>query len=98
MQAKMNNWSGWVDETRPDFLVGKYKQLLIDCGFKVVDECYHFFTPFGFTGLILLSESHFAIHTFPEENQTYIELSSCVDEPFENFMNAIEGRDAYGKS
>ena len=90
MQAKMNNWHDWTQETRPDFLMAKYKKLLINSGFNIVNECIHFFSPYGFTALILLTESHFAIHTFPEENRTYLELSSCVDKPFENFLKLIK--------
>lgn len=82
----MNNWHGWVSETSPDILVAIYKALLEESGFNIVDECYKFFSPQGFTALFLLSESHFAIHTFPEENKTYLELSSCIDEPFEAFI------------
>lgn len=86
MEAKMYNWSGWIAETRPDVLYGFYKPALQDCGFNIVDEQHKFFTPFGYTGLYLLSESHLAIHTFPEENRTYIELSSCVKEQFDKFI------------
>ena len=49
---------------------------------------YHF-TPYGFTALYLLSESHLAIHTFPEENKSYIELSSCIDNPFYKFKDLL---------
>ena len=86
MTAKMNNWSGWVSETSPDVLIARYKALLEESGFNIKKECYEFFTPHGFTALFLLSESHFAIHTFPEENKTYLELSSCIDEPFKAFL------------
>ena len=41
--------------------------------------------PEGYTALWLLGESHFAIHTFPEEQKTYIELSSCNLEYYEFF-------------
>ena len=44
------------------------------------------FEPIGYTALFLLSESHFAIHTFPEHNQTYIELTSCVKKQFDYFI------------
>ena len=91
LQAKMNNWSGWITETRPDILNGIYKKLLIESGFNVISEQYHFFEPFGFTALYLLGESHFAIHTFPEESKTYLELTSCVEKPFYSFINAIKG-------
>ena len=90
MLAKMNKYSEWVSETRPDILVAHYREMLLECGFKICSEQYKFFEPFGFTALFLLSESHFAIHTFPEQKKTYIELSSCVDTPFDNFMKAKE--------
>lgn len=90
MQAKMYNWSGWVTETRPDYLNAFYKKLLIESGFHIKDEIYAFFEPYGFTALYLLSESHFAIHTFPEDSKSYIELSSCVKKYFDNFMMLIE--------
>lgn len=86
MKAKMNNYTDWVECVEPDILYSYYEKLLIDSGFTIVDTCQKFFHPFGFTALFLLSESHFAIHTFPEENKSYIELSSCVDTPFNNFM------------
>lgn len=90
MQAKMNNWSGWISETKPDVLIAKYRSLLSESGFTIIRECYEFFNPHGFTALFLLSESHFAIHTFPEENKSYLELSSCIDPPFEVFMSKID--------
>lgn len=86
MKAKINNYNAWIEEVRPDILHAYYKKLLLDCGFKIVSEQVHFFEPFGFTCLFLLTESHFAIHTFPEENKTYIELSSCIDDPFNKFL------------
>jgi len=33
-----------------------------------------------------LSESHFAIHTFPEENKFYWELSSCIEQKYVDFI------------
>lgn len=91
MVAKINNWHDWVQETRLDFLMAKYKTELLASGFNIVDVVCHFFEPYGFTALFLLSESHFAIHTFPEENKTYVELSSCVDNPFNAFVALQKG-------
>nr|DAO98746.1 MAG TPA: S-adenosylmethionine decarboxylase [Caudoviricetes sp.] len=34
----------------------------------------------------LLTESHFAVHTFPEFGKTYIELSSCNPDFFTKFI------------
>jgi S-adenosylmethionine/arginine decarboxylase-like enzyme len=50
----------------------------------------YYFKPQGYSSLYLLSESHFAIHTFPEENQTYIELTSCVKKQFDKFIKSIK--------
>lgn len=35
------------------------------------------FTPDGFTMLVLLSESHASIHTYPEHNACFIDLFTC---------------------
>lgn len=96
MIAKINNWHDWVSETRPDTLMAKYKADLNKSGFNVVDTVCHFFDPYGFTALFLLSESHFAIHTFPEAGKTYIELSSCVDEPFNRFLKLQNNGENHG--
>lgn len=97
MEAKMNNKAWWISETRADVLFSGFRKLLKDSGFEVVKECSHFFFPHGFTALFLLSESHFAIHTFPEEGRTYLELSSCVDAPFRRFLEAFEEEQRRGR-
>jgi S-adenosylmethionine decarboxylase len=86
MKAQMHNFSQWVDETDPGMLVAHYESLLSLAGFKVLEMTSHHFDPQGYTALFLLAESHFAIHTFPEEGTAYIELSSCVREPFLRFL------------
>lgn len=89
MKAQMYNYSGWIEETNPNTLHEIFMQKLVKSGFNVEDVIEKHFSPFGYTALFLLSESHFAIHTFPEANQTYIELSSCVKKPFDNFVKMI---------
>ena len=37
------------------------------------------FSPQGITGVVLLAESHIAIHTWPELNYTAIDLFTCGD-------------------
>ena len=49
----------------------------------------HSFQPQGYTAIWLLAESHFAIHTFPEENKTYIELSSCNRTMYHAFLKEL---------
>lgn len=92
MKAQIYNHAFWIKETDPKFLKEKYNKLLNESGFKVLKVSEKYFEPFGYTALFLLSESHLAIHTFPEEETTYIELSSCVAEPFYKFIkNATNG-------
>jgi S-adenosylmethionine decarboxylase len=45
--------------------------------YTVVGKQFHQFSPQGLTGVLLLSESHIAIHTWPEERYVVIELLSC---------------------
>lgn len=89
MKAQIYNYSVWVNETSPKALKNKLTNILTDSGFNVLDVSEKHFKPYGYTVLFLLSESHLAIHTFPEENTTYLELSSCVIEPFNNFITQL---------
>jgi len=84
--AKIWNKSYWVSETNPFILKNQYSEMLIESGFNILDLVDHNFKPYGYTALFLLAESHLAIHTFPEENKTYIEISSCIKNKFENFL------------
>jgi S-adenosylmethionine decarboxylase len=72
MKAKIHNYSDWVNETEPHKLKENYTLLLKQSGFDVLDVAEKNFTPFGYTALFLLGESHLAIHTFPEEEQTIL--------------------------
>jgi len=39
----------------------------------------HKFQPQGITGIVLLAESHIAIHTWPENNYVAIDIYTCGD-------------------
>jgi len=86
MKAQMFNYQNWVDETNPFELRKKYDEQLKSSGFGVLSFVEYNFEPQGYTALWLLSESHFAIHTFPEEEKSYIELSSCIEKQYNKFM------------
>lgn len=88
MRAEIWNKSKWINETDKKKLVEHYGAILKNCGFTVLQYVEHDFEPQGFTGLWLLGESHFAVHTFPEFGKTYIELSSCNKDYFVEFINA----------
>lgn len=90
MKAQMFNKSWWVNETNPEKLKDIYQVRLLESGFTILKFTEHYFKPYGYTCLCLLSESHLAIHTFPEEDKSYIELSSCVEEYFNSFLQKEE--------
>lgn len=90
MKAQMFNYKDWIEETNPYELRKKYDKELKESGFGVLSFVEYTFEPQGYTALWLLSESHFAIHTFPEENKTYIELSSCIEKQFDKFIKTTK--------
>ena len=66
-----------------------FSELLLKSGFGIMNEMEHFFSPFGWSWVVLLSESHFAIHTFPEKNYFHWQLTSCVKGYLDNFENHL---------
>jgi S-adenosylmethionine decarboxylase len=90
MKAQMHNFNCWINEIDSVLIKKKYENLLSKSGFGIISIQEKHFEPQGYTVLFLLSESHFAIHTFPEEGQSYIELSSCVFKPFLKFVSNIK--------
>ena len=86
MEAIIDNYSDWIEEINPTVLVEDFKEILIKSGFGLLNFMEHNFEPQGYTAIWLLAESHFAMHTFPEENKTYIELSSCNREMYNQFL------------
>lgn len=95
MLAEMWNSSGWHSYSDyPELADNKklkeyFDEVLDKSGFKILNYVEHEFEPQGFTALWLLSESHFAIHTFPEEDKFYWEISSCVELYFYNFQEVM---------
>lgn len=90
MKAEMNNYKTWIKYKDENILSKEIEKDLIESGFNIVDKCEYYFSPIGYTGLWLLSESHFAIHSFPEKNKIYIELTSCVKDPFDRMIRKIK--------
>ena len=89
MKSLMWAYSSWVEETDPEVLYKDYNERLVQAGFSVLNVIEHYFEPQGYTALFLLGESHLALHTFPEQGQTYVELVSCVKKPFDEFVKTL---------
>jgi S-adenosylmethionine decarboxylase proenzyme len=58
--------------------------------FTILQKVEHQFSPQGITILYLLSESHFSIHTFPENNYAAIDLYTCRNYPTNGIYYEIQ--------
>jgi S-adenosylmethionine decarboxylase len=69
-------WNGKIIED-PD----KIKQILIEAAKRAknipLEVTIHKFSPQGITGVVLLQESHIAIHAWPEINYVAIDIFTC---------------------
>ena len=45
----------------------------------IVDVVFHEFNPFGISGVVVIAESHLAIHTWPEYCYAAVDVFSCGD-------------------
>lgn len=48
-------------------------------GATPVQDMVHAFSPHGITGVIVIAESHFSIHTWPEYGYAAVDLFTCGD-------------------
>lgn len=54
-------------------------EAVAQAGLQAVAECFHAFQPAGsgITGVVLLAESHLAIHTWPEQGAVTLDVYVC---------------------
>ncbi len=62
---------------RTEELIPPMEQIIKELGLTEVNRAFHQFDPFGATGVIVLSESHFSAHTYPENASVYLDLFCC---------------------
>ena len=43
----------------------------------IVEKCFHKFSPYGVSGVVVIAESHLAIHTWPEYNYAAVDFFTC---------------------
>lgn len=66
----------------------------------IIKSLFHKFSPHGVSGIIVVAESHFAIHTWPEYGYASVDLFSCgdIEELFNtnpNFSDGVSAASAY---
>jgi S-adenosylmethionine decarboxylase len=69
------------------------EKILIDAtklsGATMIKPFFHQFSPQGVSGVVVIAESHFAIHTWPEHGYTAVDLFSCSDFDYKAALNHI---------
>ncbi len=59
-------------------------------GATVIDSNFHLFEPQGVSGVVVISESHFAVHAWPEHDYAAVDLFTCGEKvDFELAMETI---------
>ncbi|WP_017473378.1 adenosylmethionine decarboxylase [Amphibacillus jilinensis] len=63
--------------------MGKIEQIFVDAALKAGAEirevAFHKFAPQGVSGVVIISESHLTIHSFPEHGYASIDVYTCGD-------------------
>ena len=81
-------------------LVEKYMlDAALECGATIVNKCFHLFAPHGVSGVVIISESHLAIHTWPEFGYAAVDLFTCGEQcdpkvSYEFLKRKFNSRDA----
>ena len=63
--------------------VAKIETAMVDAAAKagatVINSTFHHFSPYGVSGVVVIQESHLAIHTWPEYGYAAVDLFTCGD-------------------
>ena len=75
------------------------KEAAIYANATVVDTSFHKFNPYGISGVVVVAESHIAIHTWPEYGYASLDVYTCGDETMpkraaEFLKEAFEAKEA----
>lgn len=65
------------DFTNNDMVWNNILQSVSDAGLHIVGMVKHNFYPQGFSGVVLISESHIIIHTYPENKEAWVDVGTC---------------------
>lgn len=56
------------------------KEAALAANATIIESAFHHFSPYGVSGVIIISESHLTIHTWPEYGYAAIDVFSCDTE------------------
>jgi S-adenosylmethionine decarboxylase len=73
-------------DCNPDIIVDpeKVKKAFLkaakDSGAHVLDYSFHIFEPQGVSGVVIIAESHFAVHAWPEHDYAAVDIFTCSED------------------
>jgi spermidine synthase len=75
-------FSGCTPEVMND--VGLIENAMVEAaktaGATLINTTFHHFSPYGVSGVIVIQESHLAIHTWPEYGYASVDIFTCGDQ------------------
>lgn len=63
--------------TGPEFIERVMLDAAESCGATIVNSVFHHFNPYGVSGVVIIAESHLAIHTWPEYGYAAVDVFTC---------------------
>jgi S-adenosylmethionine decarboxylase len=74
---------------KAEFVLPYIERFAGEANLKIIKKEFHNFSPFGATMIFVLSSSHLAVHTWPENNYLHIDLLTCAHAPENNVLMEI---------
>jgi S-adenosylmethionine decarboxylase len=62
-----------------EFVQETLKNAALEAKATIVEVAFHEFSPFGISGMVVIAESHLAIHTWPEYGYAAVDVFTCGD-------------------
>jgi S-adenosylmethionine decarboxylase len=62
-----------------DFIEQLFVEAALKAGAEIREVAFHKFAPHGVSGVVIISESHLTIHSFPEHGYASIDVYTCGD-------------------
>ncbi len=56
----------------------------------IIKPFFHKFSPYGISGVIIIAESHFTIHTWPEYGYAAVDIFTCGDLNYQAALDHIK--------
>ncbi|MCT8137411.1 S-adenosylmethionine decarboxylase proenzyme [Anaerobacillus sp. CMMVII] len=71
-------WGCNVDKLNNiNFIEQLFVDAALEAGAEVREVVFHKFAPLGVSGVVIISESHLTIHSFPEQGYASIDVYTC---------------------